>query len=437
MPPDLDALGPIVSELSDVVDAFLAGGFELHVVGGLVRDLVGSRPIDLVDIDLATDATPEQVRTLLAGHVDALWRQGERFGTIGVLVRDRKIEVTTYRAEVYQPESRKPVVRFSNDLRTDLSRRDFTINAMAVTLPELHLVDPFDGMRDLAAGVLRTPLDPAISFDDDPLRMLRGARFLATLNLVPVDGLVLAMAQRADRLGIVSAERIGDELLKLLAVETPGRGLRLLDQAGLLDVVIPEYSGISDEARSVDFTMVDLVEPKAALWRLAAIYAFLDPAAVRRAGDRLRIPRDARRRLRALTDAIVSSTELTGLDLVASRHLAAGIGDERSHLAGVLRARATATQSVAAAPDDEAVRLLAAADAVDAGWLELADEDLSAIGADLTGAQVMDELGLEPGPDVGRALAWLEEVRYRDGAVPGAELRARLRAWWGDREAER
>jgi poly(A) polymerase len=292
-------------------------------------------------------------------------------------------------------------------------------------------------MSDLDAGVLRTPLDPAISFDDDPLRMLRGARFLATLNLRPVDGLVLAMAQRADRLGIVSAERIGDELLKLLAVETPGRGLRLLDQAGLLDVVIPEYSGITDEARNVDLTMVDLVEPRAAFWRLASIYAFLDPAAVGPAGDRLRIPRDARRRLRALTDAIVSSSELTGVDLVASRHLAAGIGDEHLYLAGVLRARARATLSVAAGPDDEAVRLLTAAEAVDAGWLELADEDLSAIGAGLTGAQVMHELGVEPGPEVGRALAWLEQVRYHEGAVPGDELRARLREWWGDQEADR
>jgi poly(A) polymerase len=436
MPPDFELLRPIASELADVVEAFRSGGFELHVVGGLVRDLVGGRPLDVADIDLATDATPEQVRTLLADHVDAMWRQGERFGTIGVVLGDRKIEVTTYRAEVYQPDSRKPVVRFSHDLATDLSRRDFTINAMAATLPDLRLVDPFDGLRDLEAGVLRTPLDPAISFDDDPLRMLRGARFLATLDLVAVDGLVPAMAQRADRLGIVSAERIGDELLKLLAVESPGRGLRLLDQAGLLEAVVPEYSGVAEARRQVDLAMVDLIEPVAALWRLAAVYAFLDPAAAGRAGARLRIARDARRRLRALTDAIVSSAELTGVDLVASRHLAASIGEERSFLAGILRARATATEASSVLADDEAARLRTAAAAVEAGWIELAGEDLSVIGAGLTGADVMDELHLQPGPDVGRALAWLEQVRYREGALPGDELRARLRAWWGDREAD-
>ena len=158
MPPDFAALRPIATELIDVVDAFRDGGFEIHVVGGLVRDLVGERSIDVVDIDLATDATPEQVRMLLADRVDAMWRQGERFGTIGVVLGDRKIEVTTYRAEVYRPDSRKPAVRFSRDLATDLSRRDFTINAMALTLPDLGLIDPFDGVGDLEAGVLRLSL---------------------------------------------------------------------------------------------------------------------------------------------------------------------------------------------------------------------------------------------------------------------------------------
>lgn len=436
MPPDFAPLAPIVTELTGVIDAFRAGGFQLHVVGGLVRDLVGGRPIDVADIDLATDATPDQVRSLLAPHVDAMWRQGERFGTIGVVLGARKIEVTTYRAEVYEPDSRKPAVRFAPDLATDLSRRDFTINAMAVTLPDLRLVDPFDGVHDLEAAVLRTPLDPAISFDDDPLRMLRGARFLATLDLDPAEGLVPAMAQRSDRLEIVSAERIGDELLKLLALASPGRGLRLLDEAGLLEAVIPEYEGASEARRQVDATMVDLVEPVDALWRLAAVYAFLDPTAAGRAGERLRIPRDARRRLRTLTDAIVTSSQLTGVDLEASRHLAASVGDERSFLAGVLRARAAAAQTSSMADEDESTRLRAAADAIDAGWDELADEDLSVIDAGLTGADVMDELDLQPGPDVGRALAWLEQVRYREGALPGDELRARLRAWWGDPRAD-
>lgn len=435
MVPDFAALRPITAELTPVVDAFLAGGFELHVVGGLVRDLAGNRSVDLVDIDLATDAEPDQVRALLGGRVDSLWRQGERFGTIGVAIGTRKIEITTYRAEVYQPDSRKPAVRFSRDLGTDLSRRDFTINAMAATLPDLQLVDPFDGMGDLQEGVLRTPLDPAISFDDDPLRMLRGARFVATLDLVPVDGLVLAMAQRIDRLEIVSAERIGDELLKLLAVDTPGRGLALLNQAGLLEVVVPEYAGVAEADREVDMVMLDFVQPCDPLWRLAAIYGFLDPEAVGPAGDRLRIPRQDRRRLRALTDAIVTGSRLGTVDLPTSRHLAALIGDDRVHLAGALRSRAEAIERHGSS--DESARLRVAAEAVDAGWVELGDEDLSGLGPGLTGEQVMEELQLEPGPAVGRALGWLERLRFREGALPEVQLRARLRTWWGDREGDR
>lgn len=434
MTPDFAALRPIAAELSPVVDSFVASGFELHVVGGLVRDLVGSRPVDLVDIDLATDAEPDQVRALLSGRVDSLWRQGERFGTIGVAVGARKLEITTYRAEVYHPDSRKPAVRFSKDLGTDLSRRDFTINAMAATLPDLRLVDPFDGMGDLRAGILRTPLDPAISFDDDPLRMLRGARFVATLNLVPVQGLVPAMAQRSDRLEIVSAERIGDELLKLLGVETPGRGLGLLDAAGLLEAVVPEYAGGTEADRAVDRVMVDAVRPDDPLWRLAAIYGFLDPEAVGPAGDRLRIPRRDRRRLGAITDAIVGAAGLKAVDLPTSRQLAALVGDERVHLAGVLRARADGIEQHGSAGDATPLRI--AAEALDASWAELADEDLSDLGPGLSGDQVMEVLGLAPGPGVGRALVWLERVRFHEGARPEAELRDRLRTWWGRGESD-
>ena len=433
MTPDLEALRPIVDELDPVVDAFVAGGFELFVVGGLVRDLAGRRPVELVDIDLATDAEPDRVRSLLRGRVDSLWRQGERFGTIGVAVGTRKVEITTYRAEVYHPDSRKPAVRFSQDLGTDLSRRDFTINAMAATLPDLQLVDPFDGMGDLRAGILRTPLDPAISFDDDPLRMLRGARFVATLNLVPVGGLVDAMAQRRDRLEIVSAERIGDEVLKLLSVSTPGRGLGLLDRAGLLEAVVPEYAGIAEGHRVVDTAMVDAVGPDP-LWRLAAIYAFLDPGAVGRAGDRLRMPRTDRRRLRAITDAIVIGADMDAVDLPRSRQLAAMVGAERGHLAGVLRARANAIETFAT--DGESARLRRAAVSVDAGWTDLADEDLFDLGPGLSGEQVMQELGLEPGPEVGRALGWLERLRFREGAQSEAQLRDRLRTWWGRGESD-
>ncbi len=429
MTPDLEALRPIADELSAIIDAFVQAGFELYVVGGLVRDLAGDRSVDPVDIDLATDAEPAEVRTLLSGRVDSLWRQGERFGTIGVSLGSRKIEITTYRAEVYLPDSRKPAVRFAKELGTDLGRRDFTINAMAATLPDLRLVDPFGGMDDLRAGVLRTPLDPAISFDDDPLRMLRGARFVATLDLVPVDGLIAAMAQRVDRLEIVSVERIGDELLKLMGVERPGGGLGVLDRAGLLEVVIPVYEGVDADGRAVDRAMVDAVRPLDPLWRLGAIYGFLDPAAAGRAGDRLRIPRVDRRRLQAISDAIAIATRLEAVDLPTLRRLAALIGTEREHLAGVLRARADAIEPTVT--DGQPARLRTAAEALVEGWAQLADEDLADLAPGLSGEQVMEVLGLEPGPAVGRALDWLGQLRFREGAVPEAQLRARLRTWWG------
>ena len=190
-----------------VSERFAAAGHRLYLVGGLVRDsLMGLAPT--TDHDLTTDATPDQVRRLMEGVADAVWLQGERFGTVGIRVGDLIMEITTHRAESYVGDSRKPVVRFSTDLHEDLGRRDFTVNAMAVDVVDGKLHDPFDGRADLAAGILRTPLSPEESFGDDPLRMLRAARFHARYDLVPVDGLVEVARSLADRIGIVSGERI-------------------------------------------------------------------------------------------------------------------------------------------------------------------------------------------------------------------------------------
>ena len=193
---------------------FIDAGHRLYLVGGLVRDrLMGADRTP--DHDLTTDATPDRIRELVEGVADVVWLQGERFGTVGLRVGDHAMEITTHRAEAYVGDSRKPVVRFSIDLHEDLGRRDFTVNAMAVDVVDGTLHDPFDGRADLSAGILRTPLSPEESFGDDPLRMLRAARFHARYGLTPADGLVEAARSLADRLGIVSGERIRGELFRL------------------------------------------------------------------------------------------------------------------------------------------------------------------------------------------------------------------------------
>ena len=234
-----ERLQPVVDAVTPVAERFAAADHRLYLVGGVVRDLLVGRDLG-GDIDLTTDARPDDIKALLEGHVDALWTQGERFGTIGAKVGDWTVEITTHRADVYLPDSRKPEVEFSTDIEEDLSRRDFTVNAMALALPELQLIDPYGGAEDLAAGRLRTPLAPEESFSDDPLRMLRAARFLAGYGLVPSDELVRAVAEMGDRLAIVSAERVRDELDKLMVVEDPSAGLWFLVETGLAEEFLPE-----------------------------------------------------------------------------------------------------------------------------------------------------------------------------------------------------
>jgi len=211
-------------------------GHRLFFVGGIVRDLqLGSG--DVSDVDLTTDARPPAIKAALEPSASALWTQGERFGTIGAHVGDVAVEITTHRAESYDEASRKPVVSFGDDLETDLSRRDFTINAMAIEVVSGELIDPYGGETDLADRRLRTPLDPEVSFTDDPLRMLRAARFIPRFGLTAAPELVATAGALRERLSIVSGERIHDELGKLLRLPAPGAGLEFLAETGLLDQI--------------------------------------------------------------------------------------------------------------------------------------------------------------------------------------------------------
>ncbi len=232
------------------------------------------------DLDLTTDALPAETERLVQGWADDIWTQGERFGTIGLRKGTQVYEITTHRAEVYVPDSRKPEVTFGDDLAVDLSRRDFTINALALRLPDMELFDPFGGLADLAAGRLRTPLDPEISFGDDPLRMLRAARFAARFSLQPDPALTAAVERMHGRLSIVSAERIRDELDKIVMVDVPSVALWFVVRTGLAGEFLPELPGLALEQDPIHrhkdvlahtLAVVDKTSPNRLL-RLAALF---------------------------------------------------------------------------------------------------------------------------------------------------------------------
>src|SRR3546814_197082 len=247
-----ERLAPVLEVVRPLAARFDEAGHRLYLVGGIVRDLVLGRPLAGGDIDLTTDAVPDVTTALAKGWADAVWDQGARFGTVGLKRGDVTIEVTTHRAEAYAPDSRKPEVSFAAEVEADLSRRDFTVNAMALRVTgaadqEPELIDPFGGVADLAAGVLRTPLAPEVSFTDDPLRMLRAARFLAGYGLTPEPALIAAVESLVERLEIVSAERVRDELCKLLVVDDPSAGLWFLVDTGIADVILPELPAMRVE----------------------------------------------------------------------------------------------------------------------------------------------------------------------------------------------
>ena len=274
----------LLDETRSLADAFASEGKRLYLVGGIVRDALLGRQRPTLDIDLTTDALPDDIERLIRqARPKSLWLQGKRFGTVGATIvgpdgTERAVEITTHRSDEYEGSSRKPTVAFSTSLTADLSRRDFTVNAMAIDAQRpseerVELLDPFAGASDLTAGVLRTPVDPDISFSDDPLRMLRAARFIAAFSLQPNDDLRDAVVRLGARLGIVSSERIQDEFTKLLLLPRPGQGLRFLAKTGLLVQFIPELDalGIDDELCARTITALELCAPDITL-RLCVLF---------------------------------------------------------------------------------------------------------------------------------------------------------------------
>jgi poly(A) polymerase len=465
-----DRFRPVLEELAPLTARFADHGHRLFLVGGSVRDLLVGGDPGHIDFDLTTDARPAQIKTCLACWADAMWTQGERFGTIGARRGSRVYEITTHRAEAYHDDSRKPVVEYSDDIEVDLSRRDFTINAMALELTAAapQLVDPFDGTGDLLTKVLRTPLSAEVSFSDDPLRMLRAARFVARFGVQPVAEVVDAVRAMHGRLGIVSAERIRDELDKLITLDRPAAGLWFVVDTGLAGEFLPELPAMRLEQDPIHrhkdvlthtIAVVDNVRPPAdptafdfRRTRLAALFHDVGKPRTRgyQRGKGVTFhhhdavgARMTRKRLEALrysADDVAAITELVALHLrfhtyqmgwtdSAVRRYVRDAGQLVGELNVLTRCDCTTRN------ERKAAMLSRRMDELEARIAELAaDEELAAIRPELDGNRVMELLHIPPGREVGEALQFLLDVRLDEGLLGEDVVTARLLEWWAARQ---
>jgi poly(A) polymerase len=455
-----------VPEVADIGRLFTRHGYELALVGGPVRDVFrGERPSDF---DLTTDATPDQVLAVVDGWADATWTVGIAFGTVGLRKGSSIFEITTYRSEQYPATSRKPEVRYGRSLEEDLSRRDFTVNAMAARLPGYELVDPFGGLDALKDRVLRTPGRPEDSFNDDPLRILRAARFAAKLGFAVAPEVQEAMTEQAARLDIVSAERITGELTKLMLTPDPALGIDLLVQTGVAEQVLPEVSRLRMEAdehhRHKDVYQHSLtvlrqaveLEPRYGLdgdliVRLAALLHDIGKPRTRsllpdgRVAFHLHEVKGAKMTTRRLTalrfpnDVIRDVSKLVELHLrfhgygegewtdSAVRRYVRDAGPLLTRLHVLTRADCTTRNQA------KAQRLARVYDGLEQRIAVLdAQEELARIRPELDGNDIMRILGLAPGPVVGRAYNFLLEVRINRGPIGREEAVQVLLRWAAD-----
>jgi poly(A) polymerase len=451
---------PTVAELGEL---FIAAGHELALVGGPVRDVfLGGRPKDL---DLTTDAVPERVLEITRAWADKTWTVGIEFGTVGLRKGDEILEITTYRSEAYDHSSRKPEVKYGTSLVADLERRDFTINAMAARLPSFELADPFGGLEALRERVIRTPGRPEDSFSDDPLRILRAARFAARLGFTVADEVQAAMRAMAARLAIVSVERVTDELSKLMLTASPETGLDLLVRTGVAEFVLPELPKlrmeIDEHHRHKDVYTHSLIvlrqaidlEPRYGLdpdlvLRLAAILHDIGKPRTRSLlpGGKVAFHHHevvgaklARKRLTELRfprEVIDDVSRLVELHLrfhgygdgewtdSAVRRYVRDAGDMLTRLHALTRADCTTRNA------RKAARLAATYDALEARIAVLREEEeLDRIRPELDGEQIMRILGLKPGPLVGKAWNFLLEFRLSEGMVGPERATQELLRW--------
>jgi len=460
------AASPVTATLGE---AFAAAGFELAVVGGPVRDALLDRPTN--DLDYTTNARPDDILRIVKPLASATWDIGRAFGTIGAKVRGEQVEITTYRADSYDGVTRKPTVEFGDTLEQDLARRDFTVNAMALRIPGPTLVDPAGGVEDLIVGRLRTPADPHVSFGDDPLRMLRAARFASQLGFEVAPETVAAITGLRETIRIVSPERIQGELIKLLSTDAPDRGIRILVDTGLMAEFLPEvpalrlevdehhhHKDVYEHSLTVLQQAIDLeharhpgASPDVTL-RLAALLHDIGKPATRKLEPGggvsfhhhdLKGARLARKRLQALrfdgeTTAAVCQlieqhlrffgyAEGAWTDSAVRRYVR-DAGDQLDRLHILTRADVTTRNK------RKAGRLASAYDDIERRIAELAaQEQLDAMRPELDGNRIQEILGIGPGREVGEAYRFLLDVRLDEGVIGPDAAEQRLRAWWASR----
>ncbi len=453
---------------SSLAQAFKANGFTLALVGGPVRDAILGRLGN--DLDFTTNARPLATKKILQHWAESVWDTGIAFGTVAGKRGDTTVEVTTYRTESYDPDSRKPEVEYGDSIEGDLSRRDFTVNSMALELTgdTPVFIDPFNGLQDLAAKLLRTPVRAIDSFTDDPLRMMRAARFAAQLDFEIDPEVFTAMKDLAKRIEIISAERVRDELIKIIMSKNPRAGITLLVDAGIADLVLPEIPKLRLEVdehhhhKDVYEHSITVLEQAISqetrlagpnlVIRLAALLhdigkpktrAFIEGGGVSFHHHEVVGARLAKKRLHALrfdNDTIDAVELLTSLHLrfhgygnedwtdSAVRRYVRDAGELITHLHVLTRADCTTRNK------NKAARLSARYDSLEARITVLMEqEELSKIRPDLDGQQVMSLLNLKPSREVGQAMDFLMELRLEQGPIGSEKATQALLQWWASR----
>lgn len=464
-------LGAIASSevVATVAKAFADAGFELALVGGPVRDALLGR--ELHDLDFTTNASPDDILRVVTPVSTVQWDIGRAFGTIGARVAGENVEITTFRADSYDGVTRKPTVAFGESLEEDLSRRDFTVNAMALRLPQVQLVDPSGGVEDLVAGVLRTPASAEVSFGDDPLRMLRAARFASQLNFTVADDALAAIEDLRGTLQIVSPERVQSELVRLLQTDDPVRGIRVLVETGLMGEFLPEISALQlevdehhhhkdvyEHSLTVLTQAIELEkhrhkgEAPDVVLRLAALLHDIGKPRTRKLESNGGVTfhhhdvvgaRMAKKRLLALrfdSETIAAVSKLVELHLrffgysegawtdAAVRRYVRDAGDELDRLHIITRADVTTRNK------RKASRLASAYDDIESRISALREqEELDSLRPALDGNQIQAALGIKPGREVGEAYRFLMEIRLDEGVISESDAESRLRQWWDER----
>jgi poly(A) polymerase len=460
------AASPYIARLAR---AFDAAGFELALVGGPVRDAFLDRPVN--DLDFTTNANPDEILKVVGPISSAQWDIGRAFGTIGLRIDGHTMEITTYRTDAYDGETRKPVVEFGDTLEGDLVRRDFTVNAMALRLPARTLVDPSGGLEDLLARRLTTPAAPEVSFGDDPLRMMRAARFTSQLGFTVTEPVRKAMVELADRLAIVSVERVSDELSKLLKTDAPRAGLELLVETGLADLVLPEipalkleidehhhHKDVYQHSLTVLEQAIDLEKerhpgdaPDLVLRLAALLHDIGKPLTKRTEGPGVvtfhhhdvvgaKLARKRLRELRFDKETITDVSRLIELHLRFFGYTEGAWTDsavrryvrDADHL--LERLHILTRADVTTRNRRKADRLAFAYDDLEQRIAELAEaEGVAAVRPDLDGEQIMALLDLKPSREVGEAYKFLLELRLDEGPLGEDEATRRLLDWWAAR----